>query len=165
MTLGAPAYSTQNNRGMSLAERLRARRKAASLTQAELAERAGVSQSVVSRLENGTTTEATWSVMAAIAKALGATADELLSGEPASEPREYTVEPSHDGRRVPMLRNLPNWDELVEGARVLDPKLPAWTLEELGTKSPFLAGALTPSAVRDLARVILKHSSPPKGER
>ena len=163
MTASAAAYSLANNRVMSLAERLRARRKAASLTQVELAERSGVSQSVISRLEVGATTDASWSVMAAIAKALGISADELLSGEaPAGGPREYTIEPSHDGRRVPVLRNLPNWGELVEGALVLDPKLPAWAFDELGSKSPFLAGQLTPSAVRDLARVILKHSAPPK---
>lgn len=165
MTLGAPVYPLPNNRGMSLAERLRARRKAASLTQVELAERAGVSQSVVSRLESGATTDASWSVMAAIANALGVSADELLSGEASADgSREYTIEPSHDGRRVPVLRNLPNWGELVEGALVLDPKLPQWALDELGSKSPFLAGQLTPSAVRDLARVILKHSAPPKGQ-
>jgi transcriptional regulator with XRE-family HTH domain len=155
---------------MTLADRLRARRKSADLTQVELAERAGVSQSVVSRLESGTTTEASWSVMAAIAKALGATPEELLEGSaPAtadgSEPREYTIVPSHDGRRVPVLRNLPNWEELVAAARVLDSRLPPWVFEELGGKSPFLAGQLTASAVRDLGRVILKHSAPPKGSK
>jgi transcriptional regulator with XRE-family HTH domain len=55
--------------------RLRAERK---LTQQELAERAGVSQAIISRLETDDRTNVTSDVLKGLAKALGCTTDYLV---------------------------------------------------------------------------------------
>jgi transcriptional regulator with XRE-family HTH domain len=55
--------------------RLRARRK---LTQHELAERAGVSQAIVSRLETDSRDNVTSDVLKGLAKVLGCTTDYLV---------------------------------------------------------------------------------------
>lgn len=55
-------------------------RSRAGLTQAELARRAGVPQSVVSDLENGKTLYPRLDTAMALAKALGCTIDDLFTG-------------------------------------------------------------------------------------
>jgi transcriptional regulator with XRE-family HTH domain len=59
---------------MTFGERLRAIRRAAGLTQVELAARSGVSQPSISQYEAGDT-EPAWSTVAALCRALGVTPD------------------------------------------------------------------------------------------
>ncbi len=60
-----------------LASRLKEARTAAGLTQAELAERAGVSRKTVNTVENGVFTPSTVLALS-LARALGTTVDELF---------------------------------------------------------------------------------------
>lgn len=63
---------------MSVAYKIREFRKKAGLTQVELATIAGVSRTVISGLESGTTTVTSTSTLLKLAKALNVTIDELF---------------------------------------------------------------------------------------
>lgn len=68
----------------SLGTKIRRLRKAAGLTQIQLAERAGVSQGSITAYETGQT-EPLVSVAAALARALGVTVEQLLSDGPEDD--------------------------------------------------------------------------------
>ena len=63
---------------MHIGERIKRERDKRRYTQAELAERAGVKQSLISRLESGLRTNPGADVVKGLAKALGCTADYLV---------------------------------------------------------------------------------------
>ncbi len=65
----------------SLGKRVQAARLAAGLSQGQLAERAGIAQAAISRIERGETVEPGVFVVAALARALDTTMDELVSGD------------------------------------------------------------------------------------
>jgi transcriptional regulator with XRE-family HTH domain len=68
---------------MPLKDRVRELRKAAGLTQQALATKAGLSVSVVQHIERGAIPDPRSSTAKALARALGATVDELLSDDEA----------------------------------------------------------------------------------
>jgi transcriptional regulator with XRE-family HTH domain len=68
------AVAKEKRRKPAFAERLLALRKAAELTQAELAEKAGISSNALARLERGER-EPTWATVLALAEALGVETD------------------------------------------------------------------------------------------
>jgi transcriptional regulator with XRE-family HTH domain len=70
----------------SLADRLEQLRKAAGLNQQELADKAGLSMSVVSQIERGKKLDPRVSTIEALADALGVSVDELLGRPPAKKP-------------------------------------------------------------------------------
>lgn len=76
---------------MSLGERLRQIRREARLTQAELAERARVSQQTVSKLESGRARST--KELVAIARALGVTADYLYGVDTSAVWKERGMRP------------------------------------------------------------------------
>jgi transcriptional regulator with XRE-family HTH domain len=61
----------------SMAEKIKGARRLRRLTQLELAERAGVAQSVVSKLERGTLTNPSTDVLRRLARALNVSMDYL----------------------------------------------------------------------------------------
>jgi putative transcriptional regulator len=63
-----------------IGERIREARAAAGLSQADLAERAGVAQAAISRIERDETQDPGVLIVAGIAKALGTSLDELVEG-------------------------------------------------------------------------------------
>ena len=63
---------------MNIADNVKARRKARNMTQTELAERAGITQAVISRLEAGQEDNAKLSTLRGIASALGCAVVDLL---------------------------------------------------------------------------------------
>lgn len=63
---------------MSIADNIKAKRKARQLTQAELAEKAGITQAVISRLEAGQEDNAKLSTLRGLAAALGCATVDLL---------------------------------------------------------------------------------------
>jgi len=63
---------------MRLGEKVRRLRTERGLTQTELADRAGVSQAIISRLENKIRTNVNADVLKGLAKALGCTTDYLV---------------------------------------------------------------------------------------
>jgi XRE family transcriptional regulator, master regulator for biofilm formation len=63
---------------MRLGEKVQRLRKERGMTQSELAERAGVSQAIISRLENKVRTNVNADVLKGLAKALGCTTDYLV---------------------------------------------------------------------------------------
>lgn len=66
---------------MSVAYKIKGFRKKAGLTQVELATLAGVSRTVISGLESGTTTVTSTATLLKLAKALNVTIDELFLKE------------------------------------------------------------------------------------
>ena len=70
-----------------LAEKLVALRKAAGLTQQDLAQAAGLSVSIVVKLEIGKTADPRASTLRALARALGVTVNDLLGDEPSAPRR------------------------------------------------------------------------------
>ena len=63
---------------MRLGEKVQRLRKERGMTQSELAERAGVSQAIISRLENKVRSNVNADVLKGLAKALGCTTDYLV---------------------------------------------------------------------------------------
>lgn len=72
--------------GVALADRIRKLRKAAGISQEQLAYRAGVTAAVVRNLEQGHVDNPEWRTMRAIARVLGASLDDLAAA--ADEPAE-----------------------------------------------------------------------------
>lgn len=133
---------------------LREARKRLGLTQEELAERAGLAQSVVSRAEKG----------ASIADDSLAKIAAVLRVDPA-ELRTGTAPPSsgpHDAAVIPMLRNRPGADEAFARARADDPTIDDETWSTLEHAPGLLAFdvPLTPALLIDLAKVVRRHRPP-----
>ena len=63
-----------------IGERIRAARGAANLSQADLAQRVGVAQAAISRIERDETQDPGVLIVAGIAKALGVSLDQLVEG-------------------------------------------------------------------------------------
>lgn len=135
---------------------LRDVRKRAGLTQEDLAERAGLAQSVVSRAEKGSTIAE--ESLIKLASVLGVSADEL-------RPEGGDVPPStatHDAAVIPSMSQRPGWTDVLARAKSdaegIDPE--DWeTLEH----SPGLFAfdvPLTPALLIDLARVVRRHRPP-----
>jgi transcriptional regulator with XRE-family HTH domain len=134
--------------------RLRDARKRAGLTQEELAERAGLAQSVVSRAEKGLPVAE--ESLAKIASALGLTADAIDVEAPTPSSA------SHDAAVIPSLEQRPGWGDVFARAKSDAPDIDAEDWETLA-KSPGLFAfdaALTPALLIDLARVVRRHRPP-----
>jgi len=136
--------------------RLRDARKRAGLTQEELAERAGLAQSVVSRAEKGSSIAE--DSLAKIAAVLGATTDEL-------RPEGGDVPPStaaHDAAVIPSLSQRIGWADVLARAKSDAPDIDAEDWDTLA-RSPGLFAfdvPLTPALLVELARVVRRHRPP-----
>lgn len=95
----------------------------------------------------------------AIARGAGVSERWLLTGEGG---QGEELPPPESGDASPRFGNLPNWVELVQAARAIDPGLPAWTLDVVSRSNPLLTSPATGSMVADLARLVMKHEPPPK---
>jgi transcriptional regulator with XRE-family HTH domain len=78
---------------MPLKDRLRELRTAAGLTQQTLAVKAGLSVSVVAHIESGRIPDPRLSTLRALAKALGASLDELAGEDEGAAPPAQSEEP------------------------------------------------------------------------
>jgi transcriptional regulator with XRE-family HTH domain len=70
---------------MTFAERLRAARKAAGLSQGQLAAATGLSVSLIAQMEQGHTADPKMSTLLLLGKALGVTVSELAGDAPRGE--------------------------------------------------------------------------------
>jgi transcriptional regulator with XRE-family HTH domain len=101
---------------MTIGQRVRAARIAAGLSQGQVAERVGVAQAAISRIERGETHEPGVLIMAGIARALEITLDELV----AQSVRKRVAQSALAGRvaaleaRVAALEQRGAGDERVE---------------------------------------------------
>jgi transcriptional regulator with XRE-family HTH domain len=91
-----------------LARRVREHRKAAGLTQAALAERAGLAFETISRIESGREPPSLRSAIS-LAEALGVALDEIVGRSPAAQPHLGAMAPEHK--------------KLIALAAQLDPKV------------------------------------------
>jgi DNA-binding XRE family transcriptional regulator len=89
--LEAARRITARQPATTVGERIKRQRLSRGYTQAELAERAGVKQSLISRLESGLRTNPGADVVRGLAKALGCTADYLVG---MYEDEQGEVEPT-----------------------------------------------------------------------
>lgn len=55
---------------------------------------------------------------------------------------------------------LPMWSQLLEGARSLDPSIPAWVWRDVAETTVWVRVPVTSSMVLDIARFLLKHLPP-----
>lgn len=138
--------------------RLRDARKKAGLTQEELAERAGLAQSVVSRAEKGLSVAS--DSLARLAEAVGlAVAD--LESDPEAVPAR-TAAHAHESSVIPVLRNRPGAEEALARAKADDPSIDDETWDVL-LRAPGLFAfdvPLTPALLIDLAKVVRRHRLP-----
>jgi transcriptional regulator with XRE-family HTH domain len=67
--------------GVPIFDALKRARKAAGISQAELARRSGVDQAYISRLEGGKAKDPGWTTITAIAAVLGISLDELAAAD------------------------------------------------------------------------------------
>ena len=106
---------------MSIGDKVRATRKAAGISQEEVARRAGVSLNVINRLERGVILDPHYSTLRGIASALGVPVEDLvrepaLAGE-AEAPKAGRYEPGD----VIVSRDF---EEAVLAARKARPRVP-----------------------------------------
>jgi transcriptional regulator with XRE-family HTH domain len=85
---------------MQIGERIKRLRQRRGYTQAELAERAGVKQSLISRLESGVRTQPGVDVVRGLAKALACTADYLVGMYEEDESELLPTELATAGREA-----------------------------------------------------------------
>ena len=132
--------------------RIRQLRKAAGLSQAELASAAGITQSTVSRIENGTIALDAESG-AKIAHALGVEPVELHDHDAVPETE------SHDASVIPSMSQRPGWADVFARAKGDAPDVDAEDWETLEHAPALFAMdvPLTPALLIDLARVVRRH--------
>ena len=114
---------------MSIGDKVRATRKAAGISQEEVARRAGVSLNVINRLERGVILDPHYSTLRGIASALGVPVEDLVrepalagnaeasdTGQRSSEVADYPYPWMGDA----LARTIDRWTEAV--GRQFDPK-------------------------------------------
>lgn len=139
--------------------KVRALRQAQKLNQVDLAARAGVVQSVISRMEKGLSVSP--DSAAKVADALGVGVADLELG---SESTSRAPSSTPDAAVIPVLRNRPGAEEAFARARADDPTIDDETWETLERSPGLLAFdvPLTPALLIDLARVVRRHRPPKK---
>lgn len=133
-------------------------RKAAGLTQQELAAKTELTQSSISRIESGKQGSLDGDVAERLARALGCSVDDLW--DESSEAPPSTA--SHDAAVIPSLEQRPGWTDVFARAKADAPDIDAEDWETLA-KSPGLFAfdaPLTPALLIDLARVVRRHRPP-----
>lgn len=139
--------------------KVRALRQAQKLNQVDLATRAGVVQSVISRMEKGQSVSTDSALK--VADALGVSVADLELG---AETSTRSSSGAHDAAVIPVLRNRPGAEEAFARARADDPTIDEETWETLERSPGLLAFdvPLTPALLIDLARVVRRHRPPKK---
>lgn len=143
-------------------ERVRERRQKLGLSQAKVAELAGMSQVNVSRAERGEIQRGIEGTLGSLAKALQCS-EAYLRGE-TDDPGEERDAPSSAGGPAGTTNGArQNWSALRAAAKAIDPTLPDWTLEGVEASPSMTTYSIqpTPMAVVELARVVLRHGAPP----
>jgi transcriptional regulator with XRE-family HTH domain len=112
---------------VSIGDKVRATRKAAGISQEEVARRAGVSLNVINRLERGVILDPHYSTLRGIASALGVPVEDLVR-EPAfasrPEVREWLSEQGHETLEEfrSMVEELETLEEVEQAIRELREK-------------------------------------------
>lgn len=135
--------------------RIKQLRKAAGLSQVELAAATGINQATVSRLESGAIALTAESA-ARIAAALSCTTDDLIDHDAVPAPE------SHDAAVIPSLSQRPGWSDVLARAKSDAPDIDAEDWDTLA-QSPGLFAfdvPLTPALLVELARVVRRHRPP-----
>ncbi len=108
------------------------------------------------------------STLAKVADGTGVTVAWLL-GEAATEV-DVTEERVHDAStsefEAPRLMNLPGWPDLVATAQALDEArgVPQWAFDLLGWSNGLVTVPLVPSSIVELAKLVMKYTSPADAE-
>lgn len=137
--------------------RIRQLRKAAGLSQAELAAATGINQATVSRLESGAIALSP-DAAARIAAALSCTTEGLVDHDATPAPESY------DAAVIPSLSQRPGWNDVLARAKGDAPEVEAEDWDTLA-QSPGLFAfdvPLTPALLVELARVVRRHRPPKK---
>jgi len=148
-----------------LGERIRERRQELKLTQTELAQKTGLGQSSINRLENGDTPDPRASTLNALSAALGVSA-EWLQGLDEAHPEEGSQEPPSSilsDLSPPTFGAIPGWADLERVARRKAPEIDGWVWDELRASNPLFAAKmqLSVSTVIRLAQIVSEHVPPP----
>lgn len=155
-----------------LSDRVRERRQELGLTQEELAEKSGVGQSSINRIESGDTPNPRLHTIQAIADALRVSMAWLqgLDGADPPAPDAGTQEsPSAVVSDInpPTFGHIQGWSEIERAAKKKAPEIDGWVWDELRESNPLFAARipLTVAAVVTLARVVNEHGTPPSARK
>lgn len=132
--------------------RLKELRQRAGLTQVELSEKAGITQSTVSKIESGRG-DGDEDTLGRIAAVLGVSVADLVAEDDA---------PIVDAQLVPSMSSRPGWTEVLARAKTIAPEVDADSWARLERAPGMFASdlPLTPAVVADLGRVVMRHAPP-----
>jgi transcriptional regulator with XRE-family HTH domain len=124
---------------VSIGDKVRATRKAAGISQEEVARRAGVSLNVINRLERSVILDPHYSTLRGIARALGVPVEDLVSEEPLisrPEVREWLSEQGHKTLEEfrSLVEELDTLEEVEQAIRELREKRDG-LVDKLGDRS------------------------------
>jgi len=151
---------------VDVADRVRRLRERSGLTQAQVAERAGLERVEVNQIERGKNSCGSWRVRAGLATAFSvrvSTMAEYLDGEidlAEVSARIGAKETSGELRAVRLLRDRPEWPAVLAAsqaaAAVMDPGLDVadWDRVSQLYDGPSVPPALTPRLLLQLARAL-----------
>jgi transcriptional regulator with XRE-family HTH domain len=151
---------------VDVSERVRALRKRVDLTQAQVAERAGLDRVEVSQIEGGKNSCGSWRVRAGLARAFGVRVDtvaDYLDGAIGLQDvldRRAAGESSGNMRAVKCLLSRPEWAAALAAAQaaaaVTDPEIVQadWVRVSQLYDGPSVPNPLTPRLILQLARAL-----------
>lgn len=135
-------YSLPHNGGMSIGDRMKARRKELGMSQIELGTASGVGQSNISRIERGETPNPGAGTLAAIATALKTTTEALTGAQLGYDAR-------------PILGNLEGIAPALAEAKKKAPHIPPDVWEEALLGNGLRWTRATPELVRLMADLVI----------
>ncbi len=157
---------------MTVVDRIRRLVQLSGTSARELSLKAGLSHGAVSWMLRNPKNGVRESTITALAKATGASAAWLLTGEgePFGE-REGVDEPSRDdglddrpssASAPSTFGGFPNYAKIEKTARALAPEVPDWAWEATARTHPLWIGKDAPGSqiIADVARLIMKHRTP-----
>lgn len=158
---------TRHCQPVGLRERIEFILKREGVSQRELSRRSGLTEvhvgQILRRLAQDEEAPVETKTVSAIARGGKVSAAWLLSGRGSpddhEEPEAQTPSTAPEFVTRPQFQNLPDWPELLDRAKALDPELPPWVWELMARTSPILSAPPTPVMVAELGRWMLRHES------
>jgi transcriptional regulator with XRE-family HTH domain len=133
-----------------------------------LSRAAGLGESHVGQIASGTVTDPRGTTLEKIARAAGVSHAWLASGagvpvESERDDHAHPPAPPSDGYDEPRFGALPNWPQLLAGARRKAPDVAEWAWALLPTARPMATSVPTVEMVAEAVRFIERFGTPPAG--
>ena len=133
-----------------------------------LSRAAGLGESHVGQIASGTVTDPRGTTLEKIARAAGVSHAWLASGagvpvESERDDHAHPPAPPSDGYDDPRFNALPNWPELLAGARRAAPSTPEWVWDGVARSRPMMTTVPTVRMVVAAAKLVEEYGTPPAG--